>query len=224
MDYIAIIGDIYGSRTLSNRGAVQSRLKHILQSVNLKYANEIAAQFMITLGDEFQGLLNTGIHTMNIIEEIQAQFYPVRIRFGIGIGAVTTLLSESDTLVGIETRELDGPCYYNARSAIDYLKKSEKQKKNDSGNIRIEMEHDADGFTELMNSTLSLMSVIEQNWTPRQRTIINDYMIYQDGQKNVAERLEIAQSSVQRGLANSNFYAYAQAIKTINGILGEIQK
>ena len=44
------------------------------------------------------------------------------------------------------------------------------------------------------------------------------------GQEKCAARLQIAQSSVQRGLTNGNYYAYAKAMDTINNILGEIQK
>lgn len=216
--YIVIIGDIKKSRTLKDRGKIQEQLKQSLQLINRKYASDIAAQFMITLGDEFQGLLDCGAHTLNVIEDIQAAMYPVRIRFGIGIGAVTTVIDPS------KTREIDGSCYYNARNAIDYLKQNEKRNHNNTADIRIEIEEDVSCISNLMNTVLSLISVVEKNWTERQRTIIYDCLAYHDGQVKCASRLGIAQSSVQRGLMNSNYYAYAQARDTINNMLGEIQK
>ena len=87
-----------------------------------------------------------------------------------------------------------------------------------------EIEEDASDAASLLNTVFSLMSVIEQNWTNRQRAIIYDFSHYQNGQKKCAERLGIAQSSVQRGLANGNYYTYSEAFHTINNILGEIQK
>lgn len=216
--YIVIIGDIINSREVKQRGEVQEKLKQVLHAINKKYNSDIAAKFMITLGDEFQGLLHNGENTMKIIEDIRSIMYPVRIRFGIGIGGVSTSISQ------METREIDGPCYYNARNAIDYLKKNEKRYQSNDADTRIEIEDDVSNISSLMNTVFSLMSVIEQNWTERQRTIIYDYAFHQDGQEKCAARLEIAQSSVQRGLVNGNYYAYAQALSTINNILGEIQK
>lgn len=216
--YIVIIGDIINSRKIEKRGEVQEKLKQILRDINEKYKEDIASPFMITLGDEFQGLLHNGRNALKIIEELRSNLYPVRIRVGIGIGSVSTKLEQ------IETREIDGPCYYNARNAIEYLKKNEKRYHSDEADTRIEMEGDSASVANLINTVLSLMSVIEKNWTERQRTIIYDFTLHQDGQEKCAARLQIAQSSVQRGLTNGNYYAYAKAMDTINNILGEIQK
>lgn len=216
--YIVIIGDIIDSRKLEKRGEVQEKLKQILRDLNEKYNEDIVSPFMITLGDEFQGLLHNGRNALKIIENLRSSMHPVRIRFGIGIGSVSTKLEQ------IETREIDGPCYYSARNAIDYLKKNENRYHSDEADTRIEIENDSTGAANLMNTVFSLMSVIEKNWTERQRTIIYDFALHQDGQEKCAARLEIAQSSVQRGLTNGNYYAYAKAMDTINNILGEIQK
>lgn len=212
------MGDIINSREVANRSEVQECLKQTLQNINKKYNCDIAAPFMITLGDEFQGLLHNGKSTMKIIEELRFSMYPVRIRFGIGIGGVSTKIDQ------VETREIDGPCYYSARNAIDYLKKSEASYHKNEADTRIEIDEDASETASLMNTVFSLMSVIEKNWTERQRTIICDYSMHLDGQAKCAARFKIAQSSVQRGLTNGNYYAYAQALNTINNILGEIQK
>ena len=55
--YIAIIGDIKNSKELEDRKNIQVKLKTVLNEVNEKYKLVISAKFMITLGDEFQGLL-----------------------------------------------------------------------------------------------------------------------------------------------------------------------
>ena len=70
--YIVIIGDIINSRELEHRNEVQERLKRTLQDINERYNADIAASFMITLGDEFQGLLHNGKNTMKIIEELRS--------------------------------------------------------------------------------------------------------------------------------------------------------
>ena len=57
MNYVAIIGDIKGSKQISNRSQIQKKLGHVLKDVNETYKADISAKFIITLGDEFKGLL-----------------------------------------------------------------------------------------------------------------------------------------------------------------------
>ena len=69
--YIAIIGDMRDSREIGHRREVQNKLNSVLGTINEKYNSMIASKFMITLGDEFQGLLLEGVRVVDIIEEIQ---------------------------------------------------------------------------------------------------------------------------------------------------------
>lgn len=56
--FIVVIGDICGSKHLNNRKEIQDKLREILNKINNKYKLDIVAKFVITLGDEFQGLLS----------------------------------------------------------------------------------------------------------------------------------------------------------------------
>lgn len=172
---------------------------------------------MMTLGDEFQGLLCKGENIVYIIEEIQNKIYPVEIRFGIGIGAITTDINAEMPL------EADGPGYYNARSAIDFLKLHERKNKSYISDIRIEIDEGINSQAELLNTIFSLLTIIKKRWTDRQREIIWDFMWYQDNQEKCAERLGITQSSVQRSLTGGDYYAYKAAIDTISHVLEGIR-
>lgn len=216
--YVAIIGDIKSSKEIENRNNVQEKLKKILEKINMKYENDISAKFMITLGDEFQGLLCNGEKVPTIIEEIQSKMYPIEIRFGIGVGAITTEIN-SEMSIGA-----DGPGYYKARDAIEFLKKNERKNKIHISDIRIEIDKDKNSIAEMLNTIFSLLAVVKNKWTKRQREIIMDMVKYQDGQEKSAARLEITQSSVQRGLTNGNYYAYKEAMKTLSNVLMEIRK
>lgn len=216
--YIAIIGDIKKSRNQENRNLVQKKLENVLNHINKKYEMDISAKFIITLGDEFQGLLNNGQNVLGIIEEIQGEMYPIEIRIGIGVGTITTDIN-SEMAIGA-----DGPGYYKARSAIEYLKQNEKKNRTHVADIRIEMEEEETSIAEMLNAILSLLTVIKNRWTDRQREIIWDSIKYHDGQEKSAQRLGIAQSSVQRGLMNGNYYAYNGATSTVNNVLKEIRR
>lgn len=216
--YIAVIGDIKNSKELSDRRQVQEQLKKVLADINQKFEMDISSKFIVTLGDEFQGLLCNGENTVNIIETIEREMYPVRIRFGVGVGTITTDI-DSEMALGA-----DGPGYYNARKAIECLKEKEGKNKIQASDIRVEIEQDRYSMAVMMNTILSLMAVLKGEWTERQREIIWDYDQYQDSQKNCAHRLGISQSSVQRSLNNGNYYAYKEAKDTINKVLREIRR
>ncbi|MFA9377871.1 MAG: SatD family protein [Lachnotalea sp.] len=216
--YVAIIGDIKNSNKFKDRKSVQEKLKSTLEKINEKYEYGISAKFIITLGDEFQGLLCEGENVFNIVEEIQRKMYPVEIRFGIGVGAISTDIN-SEMALGA-----DGPAYYMARKSIEFLKQNVQKNKTYHSDIRIEIDEDKKSIEEMLNTILLLLEVIRKNWTDRQREIIWDSVTYQDSQEKSAKRLEIAQSSVQRGLTNGNFYAYKEGKATINNVLKEIRR
>ncbi len=215
--FVAIIADIKDSRYLEERKEVQEKLREVLDSLNRKYENDIAAKFLITLGDEFQGLLRGGENVLNIIEEIKMSLYPVRIRFGIGIGSISTDINEEMALGA------DGPAYYCAREAVEVLKDREKKKKAVLADICLRTAENDRGKEVLVNTVFELMYVVENGWTKRQREIIWDMLLHQDGQKNTASRLRVSQPTVQKALASGNYYTYENALKNVAEILGDIR-
>lgn len=216
--YIAIIGDIKDSRKIASRDDVQEKLKKTLNDINTKHIRHIASKFTITLGDEFQGLLHNGENTIAIITEIEMKMFPLRIRFGIGIGEITTEINR-ELAIGA-----DGPGYHKAREAIEYIKQNEKRKQASETDIRLKISGERQETVDLINTVLSLMTTIKHSWSERQRQTIWDMLEHQDSQTNAAKRLGIRQSSVQKNLANGNYYTYKEAMNIVEKALGEIRK
>ena len=216
--YVAIIGDIKNSRNITERKDVQKKLRDVLQHVNEIYVDDIAAKFMITLGDEFQGLLYNGRNVFNIIEYIQQEMYPVAIRFGIGIGEITTDII-SEMAIGA-----DGPGYYNAREAIEELKSDEQKNKTQASDIKVKIQDDKNSVGPMLNAIFMLIDIIKSNWTERQREIIWELRKNNSSQTECASKFEITQSSVQRTLNSGNYYAYREAIDTINNVFEEVDR
>lgn len=214
--YIAIIGDIKESKKIVERKNIQLMLNDILDRINRKYETSISAKFVITLGDEFQGLLCDDKVVIDIIEEIQREMYPVNIRFGIGFGKITTDIN-SEMAIGA-----DGPAYYKAREAIQRLKENEQKNKMQASDIRIEIEEDIHLISLMLNTILTMMAMIKANWSERQREIIFEFDRHKGSQMECAKRLEVSQSSVQRGLINGNYYAYSEAKETVKNVIREI--
>lgn len=153
---------------------------------------------------------------MSIISEIEIAMYPVSFRFGIGVGSISTEVNR-DIAIGA-----DGPGYYNARTAIDLLKKNEHRKQAGVSNIRIELADDNQTSQSLLNTVFSLMTSIKESWSSKQRQTIYDALLHQDNQSDTARRLGITQPTVQRHLSGGHYYTYKEALDTVQNILDEI--
>lgn len=206
--YIALIGDIIHSKEISKskRNEVQLKLRDTLDQINIDYSSNIAARFLITIGDEFQGLLMDPSNLLKIIDTIQYKLYPIKIRFGIGIGAI-------DTEINIEMAlGADGPAYHFARKMVDSLKLLQKGKMSGSPNIMLYTDQsEKNSMIDLINSNLQLCTFIESKWTEKQRQLIHMIYMEEKNQMEAANRLGVAQSSVQRRLKSAGYYDYIGA-------------
>jgi hypothetical protein len=215
--YIAVIGDIKKSKSINYRQEVQERLKKLLEEINTQYKDEIASKFTVTLGDEFQGLMKNGTHLMEILFFIEQGMFPVKIRFGIGLGKITTAINPEISIGA------DGPCYHRARSAVNELKEQEKKKQTFAGDVRLEVDEENRGIQELANRIIQLMTAIKSFWSDRQREIIWDTLKFQDSQIETGERMNIKQPTVQRSLSSGKYYAYKEAYDTLGKIFREVR-
>lgn len=211
--YFAIIGDLRDSKKISERGIIQKRLKAVLELLNERYSTQIASKFTITLGDEFQGLLFSGRDTIQIILEIERDMYPVKIRFGVGVGEITTAINPQMAIGA------DGPAYYCARNAVEYLKAREKKSRTQRSDIWIESIGENQEVIRLLNTSFMLLYTIKDDWTDRQREVIWDILAHQDRQSDVAKRLQISQPVVQKTLTSGRYYAYKDACDAVSEVL-----
>lgn len=214
--YIAVIGDIKNSKKIEERKAVQDKLNCVLNEVNNMYSSSIASRFVITLGDEFQGLLSSGENTMNIIQYIKKEVYPIKIRFGIGVGDISTDIN-SEIAIGA-----DGPGYYRARESVDNIKSLERKKEKALYDVQIKIDERNELQELSLNSIFKLMYSIEGNWTEKQREVINYVLLEQENQTNTSLHFHVTQSYIQQVLAKSHYYAYKEAFDSVNKILNEV--
>jgi hypothetical protein len=215
--FFAIIGGIIDSKNIQDRLQVQHDMTIVLNMINEKYKPNVSSKFMITLGDEFQGLLKNGEFITEIIDIIEREMHPINIRFGVGVGSISTEINY-DMPVGA-----DGPAYYNARKMIERIKKSKSKKMEGKSNVGIEIENEL-YLSELINSIFSMSTVIKSRWTPRQREIIKAYMTCNEVQGPAAALLGINQSNVQKALKTSGYYEYQRAYRSIAKVLSAFKE
>jgi hypothetical protein len=120
MVYQAVIFDIKGSRRLSNRQEVQYQLIDAIKQVNEKYSDTIVSDFIITIGDEWQGLLKYPADYQQIIDAFKL-ILGIEFYCGVGIGEITVNDFE------LTVNQLDGPAFYMARDAIKKAKLGNKE-------------------------------------------------------------------------------------------------
>ncbi|MHC1735628.1 MAG: SatD family protein [Erysipelotrichaceae bacterium] len=212
--YIAIIADMIGSRTLDARHDIQLRLVETLNQVNRDYEDQIASNFTITLGDEFQGLLLNASKLLEIIEKIKAAMHPVDLRFGIGIGEISTEINRMQSIGA------DGPAYWFARSAIDHLK---KENDYDVSRSQLQLSSKED-WVEVVNDSLKLCDYVESKWVKSQREFI-DLSIMNYGfnldfkQIEIAETFGMSVQMVNKKLQNTGYYQYIRLKQSINDLV-----
>ncbi len=218
MKYIAIIGDMRCSRQISNRGKVQSDLNKVLEYVNRTYKSVIAANFLITLGDEFQGLLTSTDHLLEIIRYIQVNMFPVEIRFGIGVGKITTKVNK-EAAIGA-----DGPAFYAARSMIEELRIEEKKLKQQASDVKFSIyEKEGELQTQQLNTFFKVNKLLENKWTIEQRDTIMEMKYHGGSQEEIAGRLKTTQATVARRLMSASFLTYEEVERVIELTLGNIK-
>ena len=113
--YLAVIGDVVKSRELPDRSRFQQQLRSSIGRVNEEFSSSIASNFVLTIGDEFQGLLKRVDNIPQMLAVIRSGIHPIEQRVGIGIGSLDTALEP-------EAIGMDGPCFHRARDAIELAK------------------------------------------------------------------------------------------------------
>ncbi len=217
MNYIALIGDLVGSRKIGGREEFQKKLKGVLSDINEKYGDCIASRFSVTLGDEFQGLLNDPSCLFDIVLFIKLRIYPVKVRFGIGAGEITTEIDPSESIGA------DGPAYHRAREALEDAEKSENQKERPLENVILRTPWPKE-WENLLNSTLILMHSIESGWTKKQAENIYLNYFLSLNQTEIAQDKGINQSTVQRSLISSHANEYLGALSNISEFMSYAMK
>jgi hypothetical protein len=221
--YCAVIGDIVKSKRITDRGGAQKELEAQLEKTNKRHAAGIASKFTITLGDEFQALLAAPSNIMEIINEIKSGMAGMSIRFGIGLGDITTEIN-SELSIGA-----DGPAYYSARRALSEIKEFERKYSKPVSDIRIyggkpDSDKKADvseNEIALINSALSACAFIKSKWTDKQKNVI-DMIKLGASQRAVARELGINQSGVQRMIATSGYYTYSDAMHSVQNSINAL--
>jgi hypothetical protein len=208
--YCVVIADIINSRYILNRLEIQDKYIQLSETLNKKYRSDIASKFIVTMGDEMQGLLEEPNNIISIIKDMQTTMYPIKLRFGIGIGTINTKIDFENSV------RIDGNAYHRARFCIDQIK--ELNKKNpDTYSIMINSNNEV--WDDLVNSNLMLCTALRASWTDKQDKIVNMYELCNKDQGETAKALSVSQSYISKTLKVVLYKNFTDALNTVSNAI-----
>src|SRR5258708_32346697 len=149
--YIALLADATASRALAppRRARLQADIRAATKELNRRFARALAARFAVTLGDELQCLLPTAAPVWEIAHHIRSRLAQVDWVVACGRGAISTPLAPT-------APEMDGPCFHEARAAMERAK-------------RQRLVFAFGRFPPALEPLANYYSALYWSWTPRQR-------------------------------------------------------
>ncbi|EFV99379.1 SatD protein [Streptococcus australis] len=200
--YLALIADVIDSKMVQERFELQKQVEKTLQKMNELFGDYLASRFTLTLGDEFQALLEVDAPVFQIIDTLRSELTPTQLRFGIGLGEIVTAI---DPLQSIGA---DGPAYWNARAAINLV-----HQKNDYGNTQIYFSSGKENQDFFVNALIASGEAIRSSWRGSQEEILLDLLkrcVYSENfsQQDLAQSLEINPSALSKRLKSSSIRVY----------------
>ena len=200
--FLALIADVIDSKMVQERFDLQKQVEKTLQKMNELFGDYLASRFTLTLGDEFQALLEVDAPVFQIIDTLRSELTPTQLRFGIGLGEIVTSI---DPLQSIGA---DGPAYWNARAAINLV-----HQKNDYGNTQIYFSSGKENQDFFVNALIASGEAIRSSWRGSQEEILLDLLkrcVYSENfsQQDLAQSLEINPSALSKRLKSSSIRVY----------------
>jgi hypothetical protein len=208
--YIAIIGDIVASRSLSGAGRrrIQTRFRQLTENLNQCFAGNLKAKFIVTLGDEFEGLLKeSGVHEAiaDILWTIEDSLPDISMRIGIGAGTIDTDIPEY-------AAGIDGPAIHRGRDAIEYAARNGQF----GGVFRgFGANHDA-----ILNGLARILQRQRAGWSRQQRKVA---MLLRSGAKQtaVAQKMSLSKQAISAYARAAGWGGYREGENALRAALEE---
>lgn len=204
---VAVIGDVVESRKLTSkrRQHLQTTLAELLGLFNEKYRSAVISEFLITLGDECQGLLGTPEAFPELLWMVETTMPDIQMRWGVGLGR----------LVGpVEPRALgmDGPAFHNAREGIIAARKTRAL-----GGVFVGFGLPSD---TLLNGFARVLHRERSTWSEPQREVIG-YLRVIPSVSMIAEQLGLSRQDVSKKSLRAGGPAYLEGERAWKTLLAE---
>ena len=201
----ALIGDMVASRELepTQRADTQERFTAFVDGLNRRYKAGLLAGFIITTGDEFQGLIDDPAVLPDVIWDADTGFHDRVLRLGVGHGRL-------DTAVGEYAINVDGPALHRARDAINLAAKD-----GDLGGVFRGFGSD---FDMLLNGLARMLWFHRSQRTEQQMRVMG--MLRRGmAQVEIAEELGLTRQAISDHVRAAGWTAYQEGEKAFRAAL-----
>lgn len=152
--------------------------------------------FTFSRGDEIQAVCAGYLRTPSLLRQLRYHFLPLKLRIGIGLGAITSGLEAESSW------QMNGPAFHHARQALDLAKEEQHtMTKLVSGDHQ---------FDQAVNAFFALYDTILSRWTREQWEGV---MAYEAAgtYREAATRLGIALQNVEKRCRAAHWRVIQQA-------------
>jgi len=203
MEYPILMADIIKSRK-GNSKEILLDFKKLVGFINLKWAKSIVSPLTITLGDEFQGVINSTQNAFQIIiameEEIIKNNYAIKLRYVLHVGEIETQINKSSAY------EMLGEGLTTARKSLNELKKSKRR-------FLVSSNKNSESL-DIINDLFKLLESFIDSWKSKEYVIVSAFLLNKS-YKEIAENLNMNISSSWRRKKSLNMEEYAICKKLI---------
>lgn len=210
----ALIGDLIGSRRVTDRAGLHTRLHDALADVNERFAP--VTPLRVTVGDEYQGVFASLGAAVQATLVLRLALLPdVDVRHGIGVGELGVLQEEP--------RVEDGPAWWAARDAIVAVQKGESRGLARTLRTSYAVAEGAaerfDGVPDPagVNAALVLRDQLVAGASERSLSVLRG-LLDAETQREVAARLGISPSAVSQRVRADGLGAILTAHELLGGL------
>jgi hypothetical protein len=195
MKHYILMADIVRSSKY-DANILMQEFREISNNINSEFKKSFLSPITITLGDEFQSIMNSlksGIEVIISFEEQILQFKEkFKLRYILNYGEIETPVNPK------QAYQMLGEGLSNSREMLENLKKSDK---------RFLVKNDNDELTKKLNLAFYVYQSFIDNWKERDFKIISAFLKYKD-YKLVAKSLEKDTSLIWRREKSLKINAY----------------
>jgi hypothetical protein len=196
--HVVLIADVVRSSARKN---LRATLAQSLELATREHRRSrwIDLPYAVTAGDEFQTLLGKGASIPEVIFDLRVRFWPLRLRMGIGIGAVSERIERPVNRMG-------GEAFQRARRAIEAIKDEHSKYE-----VLTAFRTGNETFDSTANLIYGLQDTLLLEVTRKQWSSIQAYRRAGDI-RSAARKLRLDESTVSRNLKRSHFWQMQDTI------------
>lgn len=204
--YFVIIGDMVQSREIRERQKVQEAFQQALQRVQQEYERGIVSPLTLTIGDEFQAVLNKADRFFFMINRLEEYLPEIRFRYGLGVGTISTTLNRQAAI------GMDGPAFHFARQALEQARQYQR---------RIVFACTQSKVTKRIDLLFHWIDVVTSTWSKEKRRILRLSQLRLT-QKAIAEAIGISQPAVSQHIRQPVFKLVLQTQQVIEEEISDL--